>query len=140
MTEIGFYSGVANPLVATARLIGKAHRQGRRVRVVTADAAATAALDALLWTEPPESFLPHVTLDSPHAAQTPVIIDHRREHRGAIDVLINLGVEPPPFFARFERLFEIVGRDAALVDAGRARWKFYSERGYPLTHTVMQAS
>ena len=26
-------------------------------------------------------------------------------------MLINLGTEPPPFFARFERMFEIIGRD-----------------------------
>ncbi len=69
MTEISFYSGVANPLSATAKLVAKAYAQGRRVRVVTPDAAATAALDTLLWEQPPEAFLPHVNLASPHAAR-----------------------------------------------------------------------
>ena len=138
MTEINFYTAVANPLSATARLVGKAYAQGRRVRVVTPDAATTAALDRLLWEQPVEGFVPHVTMTSPHVAVTPVIVDHSLTHEGAADVLINLAAEPPAFFARFERLFEIVGQDEALAAAGRERWTFYKARGYPLTHTVMK--
>jgi DNA polymerase-3 subunit chi len=138
MTEINFYTAVANPLTATARLVGKAYAQGRRVRVVTPDAATTAALDKLLWEQPVEGFVPHVTLTSPHLAVTPVIVDHSLVHEGAADVLINLAAEPPAFFSRFERMFEIVGQDAALAAAGRERWAFYKARGYPLSHTVMK--
>lgn len=137
MTEINFYTAVANPLNATARLVAKAYAQGRRVRVITPDAAATQSLNNMLWEQPVESFLPHVVLSSPHAAVTPVIVDHSITHEGTSDVLINLCADPPAFFARFERMFEIVGQDAALADAGRERWKFYKARGYPLSHTVM---
>jgi DNA polymerase III subunit chi len=139
MTEINFYTAVANPLTATVRLVGKAYAQGRRVRVVTPDAAATAALDKLLWEQPVEGFVPHVTLTSMHVAATPVIVDHSLVHEGAADVLINLGAEAPSFFARFERMFEIVGQDASLAAAGRERWAFYKARGYPLSHTVMKS-
>ena len=138
MTEINFYTAVTNPLTATARLVGKAYAQGRRVRVVTPDAAATAALDKLLWEHPVESFVPHVTMTSPHVASSPVIVDHSLLHEGTADVLINLSAEPPAFFARFERMFEIVGMDATLAAAGRERWAFYKARGYPLSHTVMK--
>lgn len=138
MTEINFYTAVANPIVATAKLVGKAYAQGRRVRVVTPDAATTAALDKLLWEQPVESFVPHVTMTSPHVDVTPVIVDHSLLHDGVADVLINLSVEPPAFFGRFERLFEIVGLDAALAAAGRERWAFYKARGYALSHTVMK--
>lgn len=140
MTEINFYTGVQNPLRATAGLVAKAYAQGRRVRVVTPDAGATSELDRLLWELPPEGFLPHVTLSSPHAADTPIIVDHATTHDGAADVLINLTTEPPSFFARFERLFEIVGQDDVVAGAGRERWKFYKARGYPLSHTVMNRS
>ena len=138
MTEINFYTAVTNPLTATARLVGKAYAQGRRVRVVTPDAATTAALDKLLWEQPVEGFVPHVTMTSPHVAHTPVIVDHSLLHEGTADVLINLSAEPPAFFARFERMFEIVGQEATLAAAGRARWAFYKARGYPLSHTVMK--
>lgn len=138
MTEINFYTAVTNPLAATARLVGKAYAQGRRVRVVTPDAATTAALDKLLWEQPVEGFVPHVTMTSPQAALTPVIVDHSLLHEGAADVLINLSAEPPAFFSRFERMFEIVGSDLTLAAAGRERWAFYKARGYPLSHTVMK--
>lgn len=138
MTEINFYTAVANPLTATARLVGKAYAQGRKVRVVTPDAATTAALDKLLWEQPVEGFVPHVTMTSMHVAVTPVIVDHSLLHEGAADVLINLSAEPPAFFARFERMFEIVGVDATLATAGRERWAFYKARGYALSHTVMK--
>jgi DNA polymerase III subunit chi len=138
MTEINFYTAVGNPLTATARLVGKAYAQGRRVRVVTADAAATLALDRLLWEQPVEGFVPHVTLTSPHRDVTPVVVDHSLVHDGVADVLINLGAEAPSFFARFERMFEIVGADPQLAAAGRERWAFYKARGYPLSHTVMK--
>ena len=138
MTEINFYTAVANPLTATARLVGKAYAQGRRVRIVTPDAATTVALDKLLWEQPVDGFVPHVTMTSMHAADTPVIVDHSLLHEGAADVLINLSAEPPAFFGRFERLFEIVGQDATLAAAGRERWAFYKARGYALTHTVMK--
>jgi DNA polymerase-3 subunit chi len=47
-------------------------------------------------------------------------------------VLVNLHRDPPPFFSRFERLAEIVGTDEDSVAAGRARYRFYRERGYEL--------
>ena len=86
----------------------------------------------MLWEEPVEGFLPHVTLASPYAAETLVVIDHAPTHDGASDVLINLGAEPPSFFARFERMFEIVGQDEEIASAGRERWKFYKARGYEI--------
>ena len=47
-------------------------------------------------------------------------------------MLLNLHAEPPPFFSRFERLAELVASDERNVAAGRARFRFYRERGYEL--------
>lgn len=132
MTEINFYTAVANPLAAAARLTGKAFSQGRRVRVLTPDAAATDELDRRLWQWPATGFLPHCRLAHPLADETPIIVDHSPEHRGRADVLINLQAAPPPFFARFERLVEIVSVDDDAVAAGRERWRYYKSRGYEL--------
>jgi DNA polymerase III subunit chi len=137
MTEINFYTGIADPMAASAKLIAKAYASGKRVRVATPDETTTHTLDRLLWESPDDSFIPHVTFASKHAAVTPIIIDHATTHEGAADVLINLSMQPPSFFARFERVFEIVGQDEALARAGRARWAFYKARGYAMTHKVM---
>lgn len=137
MTSIDFYTHVAEPLAVAARLVAKAWPQHASVRVLTADAQATDVLDRLLWQQSATSFLPHCRLASPLAGETPIIVDHVREHEGPAAVLINLSLEAPPFFARFERLAEIVSTDEAHVQAARDRYRFYRERGYELrTHNL----
>src|SRR5574337_766996 len=132
MTAIDFYSRVADPLRLAARLVAKAVEQHGSARVLTPDAEVTAALDRLLWQEPQLSFLPHCRLGHPAASETPVLIDDLREHTGPAAVLINLHQEPPPFFARFARLIEIVGAEEGELAAGRVRFRFYRERGYAI--------
>jgi DNA polymerase III subunit chi len=138
MTEVNFYTGVTNPMTATAKLVSKAYASGKRVRVLTADAKTTELLDRLLWEVPEESFVPHVTFSSKHAGVTPVIIDHAPTHEGVAEVLINISTQTPSFYSRFERVFEIVGHSEELAVAGRERWQFYKARGYKMTHTVMR--
>ncbi len=107
------------------------------MRVLTPDAATTEQLDRWLWLHPAIGFLPHCRLGSALADATPIWVDHVQEHPGPAAVLINLGLAPPPFFSRFERLAEIVGVDAADAAAGRERYRFYRERGYALrTHNL----
>lgn len=130
MTTIDFYTHVADRLAVAARLIAKAATAHGSVRVLTPDAATTAALDRLLWVAPATGFLPHCRMDSPIAAETPVWIDHRVEHAGPAAVLVNLHADTPPFFSRFERLIEIIGEAEAI--AGRERYRFYRQRGYEL--------
>jgi DNA polymerase III subunit chi len=137
MTSIDFYTHVADPLAVAGRLVAKALAQHGHVRVLTQDAAATDALDRLLWLQPATGFLPHCRVASPLASQTPVWIDHVLEHQGPAAVLINLHDSPPPFFSRFERLAEIVSADGAA--AARERFRFYRERGYELrTHNMAE--
>ncbi len=137
MTAIDFYTRVASPLDVVVRIVQKAWSQHASVRVLTPDAATTASLDKLLWTQQALSFIPHCRLDSPLAGETPVIVDDALEHTGAATVLINLHPQTPPFFSRFERLAEIVATDDDATQAGRARYRFYRERGYAMrTHDL----
>ena len=137
MTSIDFYTHAAEPLAVAVRLVAKAWPQHASVRVLTPDAEATDVLDKLLWLQSATSFLPHCRLASPLAGETPIIVDHVLEHDGPAAVLINLSLEPPPFFARFERLAEVVSADEAHVQAARDRYRFYRERGYELrTHNL----
>jgi len=140
MTTIDFYTHVDDRLAVAARLVAKAYAAHGSVRVLTPDSATTDALDRLLWVQPALSFLPHCRMDSAVAAETPIWIDERVSHDGAAAVLVNLQRDPPPFFSRFERLAEIVGLEDDDVAAGRARFKFYRERGYELrTHNLSAA-
>ena len=132
MTTIDFYTHVTDRLDVTARVIGKAMAAHGHVRVLTADAAATDALDRLLWIAPPTGFLPHCRMDSALASETRVWIDHRLEHAGPAAVLVNLHPATPSFFSRFERLIEIVGNTDEEAIAARERYRYYRERGYEL--------
>ena len=118
------------------------HGAGRgRVRAApwwrVPDRAQLQQLDQALWSFSEQDFLPHVHARDPLAAQTPIILtaDDSADlpHH---QILINLGSDTPAHFARFERLLEIISADDADKAAGRDRYRFYKERGYPLTHHV----
>jgi DNA polymerase III subunit chi len=135
MTRIEFYTGVANPVTAAHKLALKVHAAKRRLRIATPDEATTEQLDRMLWEQPEDGFVPHVRLDSAIRDLTPIVIDHATTHEGDADVLIALCATPPSYFARFERLIEIVGGAPEIAQSGRARWQFYKERGYEMSHT-----
>ena len=140
MTRIDFHSNVADRLTYTCRLVRKARAARCRIVLLSRDAQQQAALDEALWTFSATDFLPHVAASHPHAADTPVILitDDQAElpHH---HVLINLSGQTPAHFARFERMFEIISAQEEDKIAGRDRYRYYKDRGYPLTHFVAQA-
>lgn len=139
MTEITFYTHADDPLDVARRIAAKAYGQGKQVMIYAPDAAVADAIDRLLWTTPALGFVPHCRDSAPLAGETPVLIGTHADALRSADVMINLHVEQPPAFARFERLVEIVGEDEAGIEPGRARYRFYKARGYALkTHDLRQ--
>lgn len=137
MTEITFYTHAEDPLDVARRIAAKAYGQGKQVMIYTPDAAVADAIDRLLWTTPALGFVPHCRDSDALAGETPVLIGTNADALGHADVMINLHLEQPPAFARFERLVEIVGQDE--LEPGRARYRFYQTRGYALkTHDLRQ--
>ena len=133
MTRIDFYIlpdvDVDAKFRFACRLAHRAIADGGRAHVRTASAEATAVLDALMWSYPEGRFLPHAATDEDDAL---VRIGHAEPPPGPDELLINLGNDIPAFFDRFERVCEVV--PAPEVDAGRARYSQYRQRGYPLHH------
>ena len=130
MTVIDFYTRCADRFEVASKLVAKAWTQHGSVRVLTDNEEATTAFGRILWLIPATGFLPHCRLASPLAPETPILVDHDLQHEGPAAVLINLHPAPPPFFARFERMAEVIGADDASSAAGRELWKFYKARGY----------
>ncbi len=140
MTRIDFHVNAPDRLLYACRLVRKAWRSGQRVVVCCDDPARLAAFDTALWTFAPEEFVPHVMASDPLASETPVVLSASGEAAPWHDVLVNLGDGPPAGFSRFGRLLEVVGDDGRDRDLGRARYRFYRDRGYPLgTHDVAAA-
>jgi len=137
MTRIDFHSNVPNKLAYACRLVRKARAAQCKIVLLGKDRGELTQLDQLLWSFSEQDFIPHVHAGDPLAAQTPVILtDSEAVELPHHHVLINLSGNTPEHFARFERMFEIISSDEADKAAGRDRYRFYKERGYPLSHFV----
>lgn len=138
MTRIDFHSGVDDRISYTCRLTRKARAAGSSIVIIAQD-PDIAALDDALWTFSELDFLPHVRAESALAPKTPVILAKNEEQIFPhYQVLINLSGQTPSGFASFERMVEIISTDDADRTAGRERYRFYQQRGYPLTHFVVE--
>lgn len=134
MTKVDFYTGSEDKLRTACQLSHKAMQSGVRVLLATPDAATCDSLDKLLWHYPPTAFIPHCRCDTSDAEHTPVLLAHDAEKFPHHELLISLHPDTPGYFSRFERVIEIVGNDDADSQRGRARFKFYRDRGYELRH------
>jgi len=139
MTRIDFYilqdhESRGRELTA-CRIAEKAWQQKHRVHIHTASRVQSQKIDDLLWTFKDGSFIPH-ELGTDTGGLCPISISHESEPE-CHDVLINLAEEVPFFFSRFERVSEIIDQDPEGQESGRARYRFYRDRGYELdTHKI----
>ncbi|RCS56461.1 DNA polymerase III subunit chi [Parvibium lacunae] len=132
MTQVDFHFNLADKLLYACRLARKVYLAGQPLVVYCDDRAVLTRFDQQLWQFSALDFIPHVMLDDPLAADTPVVLTATEGDTPHHSVLLNLGLETPLFFSRFERLLELVGVEEDERQAGRARFKFYRERGYPM--------
>jgi DNA polymerase-3 subunit chi len=144
VTQVDFYILESDSddarLRLACRLVEKATQLDHHVFLHAASDHEAAALDELLWTFSQGSFIPHrvvrETLDAPPLE--PVLIGvNQQPGPGRWDTLINLAADVPEFFSRYERVAEVVDANAARREQSRQRYRFYRDRGYPLsTHQV----
>jgi DNA polymerase-3 subunit chi len=132
LTTIDFYFNAADRMQVACRLAGKALAQGKRLLVYAPQAELAQRIDRMLWTWPAIAFVPHCFADDAAAAETPVLIARQAESPPGCELLLNLAIESPPFFERFERLLEVVSQDEAERREARARYAWYRERGYAI--------
>ncbi len=143
MTEISFHFNVPDRAAYACRLLRKAVRLGARV-VVHAPNPVLTAFDRRLWVFEPLEFVPHVRVKPGQALvsrlqDTPVWLTEFVAEAPHRDVLLNLGAEMVQGFETFKRVIELVSSDSEDRQAGRVRWKHYSDRGYTITrHDVAQ--
>jgi len=133
LTRVDFHFNAPDKLLYGCRLVRKIYRTGQRVLVCADDRSMLTAFDQALWAFSATDFIPHVMTGDPLEAETPVLLGTSADHVACHEVLVNLGQSTPAGFARFERLIEIVSVDLADREPGRARWRFYRDRGYQVT-------
>lgn len=145
MTSVDFYVLQQNTIDArkqfACRLIDKVVRQGHKVTLNDEQAADSADMDQRLWAFKPESFVPHVIAGDAKAENAPVVlVNTQNTGEGTTihkDVLINLAMQPPSNFARFQRLVEIVVQEPSILAATRKSYAIYKSQGYAInTHKI----
>lgn len=137
MTRVDFYKvaerSAGDRFVLACRLADKVHAEGLKVYAHTANKEDAERLDRLLWTFRQQSFLPHGLVGEGEKEIMRILIGWDAPPPEAGDeVLINLAPEVPSFFSRFDRVLEPVDDQPQIREQGRARYRFYRDRGYPL--------
>ena len=132
MTTIDFYFNAGDRMQVACRIAGKAAAQKKRLLIYAPEPELAQRIDRMLWTWPAIGFVPHCLSDDALAAETPVLISTDALAESSCELLLNLAHDCPPHFERFERLLEIVAQEEEERKAGRARYKFYRDRGYSI--------
>lgn len=117
-------------LAYIARLTRKAQNKGLSVLIAVDSEIQREQASLALWGLAPDSFMPHEPISEAFfTIQITDSEDSGQHHQ----VLINLCATVPSFFSRFERVFEVVSQQPDGLALSRKRYKFYKDRGYPLT-------
>lgn len=112
-------------------LLTRALGQGWRVMLRGTDQARLDRLDARLWTDPPDGFVPHGQAGGAHDADQPVLIGTGAAVNGARALILVDGavasVEEALAMERVSLLFE--GADPEAVEAARGEWRRLTAAG-----------
>lgn len=134
MTKINFYqtSGAAqSALDLSCELAENALRMNADVLIYCPDTALGEQLGERLWSWSATGFLPY-RVD--HKGPERIRLCQNEEPGDDHGVLINLAADTPDWFGRFESLYELIYGDPGFVDSKRRRYKFYKDRGFPLSY------
>jgi DNA polymerase III subunit chi len=125
--QVDFYHLTVMPLERVLPQIAeKVLAGGNRLLVVDGDERRRAALDRLLWTFTPESFLPHAQIGSGMDERQPILLAGEVDAaNGARHIALADGVWRDDALD-FERAFHFFDEEA--IRAARAAWKGLAER------------
>lgn len=136
MTEIGFYHLTASTLEeALPRLLERIVASGRRAVLRVGSAERLEALDRLLWTYAPDSFLPHGSAADGFGERQPVWLTTGEDVPNAATALVLVDGLEAADAGRFERVADLFdGQDEAAVAAARERWARARAAGHTLVY------
>ena len=127
-TEVLFYHLERQPLEGVLpTLIERVVDRGWRAVIEVGSAERLPALNALLWTYKPESFLPHGGASDGAPADQPVYLTSGSENPNAAKVRFLVEGAGPAAYAGYDRIVILFdGRNPDALAAARAQWKAMS--------------
>lgn len=116
------------------RLADKAYQNKLRVYVYVASPEEAESFNTQLWTFHDISFVPH-EICKPEIT-SPVVIGWENPPTG-FDVLLNLTLSVPVFFAAFNHIIEVIPNISEIKAKGREKYKYYQGQKLKLeTHEI----
>ena len=124
-TEVLFYHLERQPLeTVLPTLIERVVERGWRAVIEIGNADRVQALNALLWTYKPESFLPHGTSADGPPAEQPVYLTSEPDNPNNATVRFLVEGAAPTTFTGYNRVVVLFdGRNPDALAAARTHWK-----------------
>ena len=132
MSTIRFFFGAPQRLAAAADWLSQARPRNARVVVLCDQADTLDGLDRLLWTRNALGFIPHCRIDSPLAAETPILLTQTLPPNDRADALLNLTDTLPEDFAYYAEVIEVVSLEEAERSSARERFRRYRTMGHTI--------
>ncbi|MEG3175218.1 DNA polymerase III subunit chi [Sphingomonas sp. RB3P16] len=125
--QVDFYHLTAQPLERVLpRIAERVVETGGRLLIVAESADQRGALDRLLWTYAPDSFLPHAQADGEGDAAQPILIGERPAAANAArNIALADGMWREEALG-FDRAFHFFDEDR--ITQARAAWKALADR------------
>ena len=136
MTEIRFYHLLKKSAESVVfDLAERALTRDHRILIRVKDETEAQRLNEFLWTNKPESFLPHGTAVDCHADRQPVFITATNDNPNNADVVMLMPGAETGGVDGFKLCCDILdGRDEEQIIAGRARYKDWRASGHELSY------
>ncbi|MFN3076826.1 MAG: DNA polymerase III subunit chi [Alphaproteobacteria bacterium] len=134
MTRVDFYHLQKWPLErALPQLLDKVLRSGQRAVVLSASRERVEALNALLWTTPPDSWLPHGSAADGDADLQPIWLTETDHNPNRADVIVLTDGADTPRKGDYSRCLDLFnGNDPEALERARSRWRVCRDVGYEL--------
>ena len=137
--EVWFYHLQSQPLArALPALVEKAIGRGARVIIQTVDDLRLKALDDLLWTHVPETFLPHGTIKEKGAERQPILLTTGPGNPNAASMRLYVEgaeIDLAPQETAYERVMLVFdGREDVELAAARRQWSRLKNEGFTLAY------
>jgi DNA polymerase-3 subunit chi len=136
MTKVGFYHLTRSPLdKALPKLLEKALGAGHRCVVLCGSQERVAALDSLLWTYDPDSWLPHGSARDGEGESQTIWLTGTDENPNKADLLVQLDGMTSAKLGDYVRCLDLFdGADEEEVARARERWRVLSSAGHDLSY------
>lgn len=136
MTDVNFYHLQRSSLEQTLpKLLEKVLQAGKRAVVMARSEERVEALNTLLWTYDPNSFVPHGSKVDGNPAEQPVWLTTEDENPNGASVLLLTDGAVSARLGEYERCLEVFdGRDTERVAEARERWTGYRSAGHAVTY------